>query len=116
MTYNKKTRTPYRKLYIKGKYEDFNDFYDENKEKVYRNIIEVFEGFIGSKKRVLSLYVQAIINGIEWDSEFIFKKTETNVLTDDILPFFLKREDYETCAQIKKLSEQFTNKKELIKL
>jgi len=116
MTYNKKTRTPYKKLYIKGKYEDFNQFYGQNKENIYRKIIETFEGFIGNKKRVLSFYIQAIINGVEWDSEFIFKRTDTDALKDDLIPFFENKEDYETCQQIINLAEELTNKKELVKL
>jgi hypothetical protein len=116
MTYNKKTRTPYKKLYIKGKYEDFNDFYSINKENIYKKIIETFEGFIGNKKRVLSFYIQAIINGVEWDTEFIFKRTDTESLKTDVLPYFENKEDYETCQQIINLSEELTNKKELVKL
>ena len=116
MAYTKKTRTPYRKMYIKGKYQDFNDFYDVNKEGVYRNIIQVFEGFLGNKKRLLSLYIQAIIKGIEWDTEFIFKRDETIVLMRDILPFFEEKEDYETCIEIKNLNEVLTNKRELINI
>ena len=116
MAYTKKTRTPYRKLYLKGKYQDFTEFYDINKEKVYRTIIEVFEGFIGNKKRVLSLYIQSIISGLEWDTEFIFDRKHTIILTRDVLPYFEDKEDYETCIQIKNLCELLTNKKELVNI
>lgn len=50
MAYTSKTRTPYKKMYIKGKYEDFSDFYDINKKPIYENIFEVFKGFEGNKK------------------------------------------------------------------
>ena len=88
MAYTKKTRTPYKKMYIKGKYEDFTDFYDINKKSIYENILEVFYGFKDNKKRVLTLYIQAIIQGLEWDTEFKFNRTDTIVLTRDVLPYF----------------------------
>lgn len=111
MAYVSKTRTPYKTMYIKGKYQDFTDFYDENKKSIYENIIEVFKGFQNNKKRVLSLYVQAIIRGLEWDTEFKFNRTDTIVLTRDVLPFFESIEDYEKCSEIKNLFDDLTNKK-----
>ena len=111
MAYDSKTRTPFKTMYIKGKYEDFTDFYDINKKSIYENIIEVFKGFENNKKRVLSLYVQAIIRGLEWDTEFKFSRTDTIVLTRDILPFFESIEDYEKCSEIKILFEALTIKK-----
>ena len=116
MAYTSKTRTPYKTMYIKGKYEDFNDFYDINKRPIYENIIEVFYGFKGNKKRVLSLYIQAIIQGLEWDTEFKFNRTDTIVLTRDVLPYFEGIEEYEKCIEIKNLYEELTNRKELVKL
>jgi hypothetical protein len=113
MAYTKKTRTPYKKMYIKGKYEDFTDFYDINKKSIYENIIEVFYGFKDNKKKILTLYIQAIIKGLEWDTEFKFNRTDPVVLTRDVLPDFEGGEDYEKCIEIKKLYEVLTNKKEL---
>jgi hypothetical protein len=114
MSYTAKTRTPHKTMYIKGKYQDFNDFYDVNKKPIYENIVEVFKGFQGSKKKVLSLYVQAIIQGLEWDTEFKFNRSETIILTRDVLPFFESIEDYEKCGEIKNLYEDLTNKKILV--
>ena len=116
MAYTKKTRTPYRHLHLKGRYEDFGDFYDDNKEKIYKSIIEVFEGFTTTNKRKLSLYIQSVIKGLEWDTEFIFEKTQPIILTRDVMPFFEQKEDYETCIEIQKLYELLTNKKNLIKI
>jgi hypothetical protein len=112
MPYTNKTRTPYKKMYIKGKYTDFTDFYDVNKQSIYENILEVFKGFRGNKKRILSLYIQAIIQGLEWDTEFKFNRTDTIILTRDVLPYFESIEDYEKCHEIKLLHESLTNKKE----
>lgn len=114
MAYNKKTRTPFKTLHLKGKYQDFGDFYDENKDVIYRSIIETFQGFVGTRKKVLSLYIQALIKGLEWDTEFIFKRQETIVLMRDVLPFFEGKEDYETCIEIRNLYQLLTNNKELV--
>ena len=114
MSYTSKTKTPYKTLHIKGKYTDFNDFYDINKQSIYENIVEVFKGFKETKKRVLSLYVQAIIQGLEWDTEFKFNRNETIVLSRDVIPFFESIEDYEKCAEIKNLYEDLTNDKILV--
>lgn len=112
MAYGNKTRTPYKKMYIKGKYDDFTDFYSINKESIYKNIIEVFKGFTGdSKKKVLTLYIQAIIQGLEWDTEFKFNKSDTIVLTRDVIPYFEEIEDYETCQEVRNLFIELTSKK-----
>ena len=112
MAYKGTTKTPYRKMYIKGQYEDFTDFYTINKRPIYENIIEVFKGFTGdSKKRVLTLYLQAIIHGLEWDTEFKFNKTDTIVLTRDVIPYFEQIEEYEICDDVRKLFEELTIKK-----
>lgn len=104
----KKTSTPYKKIIIKGKYEDFVDFYDENKGNIYKAICDVFEGFKGNRKRSLTLYVSALIRGLEWDTEFKFNRNDTVVLTRDVLPYFEQNEDYETCLKIKKLYDELT--------
>jgi hypothetical protein len=114
MAYTSKTRTPYKTMYIKGKYQDFTDFYDVNKKSIYENIVEVFKGFQENKKRVLSLYIQALIQGMEWDTEFKFNRAETIVLTRDVLPYFEEIEDYEKCQEIKNLYESLTNTKSLV--
>jgi hypothetical protein len=112
MAYKGTTKTPYRKMYIKGQYGDFTDFYNVNKRPIYENIIEVFKGFTGdSKKRVLTLYLQAIIAGLEWDTEFKFNKTDTIVLSRDVIPYFEEIEEYEICDDVRKLYEELTYKK-----
>jgi hypothetical protein len=98
----------YKKLIFKGKYEDFKDFYDENKETIYKSIIEVFQGFKNSRKRTLSLYISAKIKGLEWDTEFNFKKEESIILKRDLMPYFESHEDYETCSEIISLHKDLT--------
>jgi hypothetical protein len=100
---------PFRELKLSGKYNDFTDFYDENKEIIYKSILEVFREFKVTKKKSLSLYVSAKIKGLEWDTEFNFHKEEAIVLKRDLMPFFESVEDYETCMEIKTLYGELTN-------
>lgn len=109
MTKTKRTTTPYKKMYIKGTYQDFTDFYDINKRSIYESFVAVFEGFKeNANKRVLTLYIQAIIRGLNWDTEFKFNRKESIVLMRDVLPYFESIEDYEKCAEIKNLYEELT--------
>ncbi len=103
-----KTNAPTKKLVLKGKYEEFSDFYDTNKETIYKSIIELFKEFKTTKKGLLTLHLWAKIGGLEWDTEFTFSKEESIVLTRDILPYFEEIEDFETCQQILDLKKELT--------
>ena len=91
-TTNKKQNF-FKELRIEGKYDGFNDFYDNNKELIYKSIIELFHEFKSTKKRTLTLFVTAKIQGLEWDTEFKFNRNETVVLSRDLMPFFEDNED-----------------------
>jgi hypothetical protein len=99
---------PHKELIINGKYPEFGDFYDENKELIYKSIVDVFDGFKTSRKKVLNLYIWSRIQGLEWDTEFNFTRKDTIVLTRDILPYFENIEDYEMCDKILKLYKELT--------
>ena len=98
----------FKELKLEGKYKDFTDFYDENKETIYKSIIEVFMEFKETKKRKLTLNISAKIKGLEWDTEFNFDRSETIVLKRDVMPYFEEIEDYETCGEILKLHNCLT--------
>jgi hypothetical protein len=91
---------------LKKRYEDFTDFYDENKENIYKSIIEIFQEFKKTKKRKLSLYVVANINDLSWDTEFNFTRKDTIVLKRDVMPYFEEIEDYTTCCLIRDLHNE----------
>jgi hypothetical protein len=114
MAYTKKTKTPYIKMYIQGSYDSFDDFYDLHKKSIYENLVALFEGFKDSKNKILTLYIQAIIRGIEWDTEFKYNCDETIVLTKELIPYFESIEDYEKCHEIKLLHEHLINVKDLV--
>jgi hypothetical protein len=108
-TIQKKTSNIFKKLDFDGRYEDFNDFYGENKKEIYKSIIEIFTEFKKSKKKSLNLQISAKIKGLDWDTEFNFKRNETFILTRDVIPYFEQIEDYETCSEIFSLSKELTN-------
>jgi len=105
-----KKSEPFKELKIDGRYNEFKDFYDRNKELIYKSIIELFEGFKTSRKKSLKLYISANIKGLEWDTEFNFHRDETIVLKRDVMPYFEEIEDYETCGEIISLHKELTIK------
>lgn len=104
----KSTSANYIDLVFENQYEDFKDFYDENKEIIYKSILEVFKGFTKSKKKSLTLHLSAKIKDLDWDTEFKFSRNETIVLKRDLMPYFEEIEDYETCNDIKNLYKEIT--------
>jgi len=107
-TSQRKKREPFITLTIEGNYKDFKDFYDNNKEVIYRGIVETFEGMKTDRRKKLTLLVLGKICDFEWDTEFHFSKTDTKTLLRDVMPFFEQIEDYETCFEIKKLHDCLT--------
>ena len=97
--------TPSATLLIEGNYEDFHDFYKENKLKIYRAIIELFRHFDNQNVDCLTLKVDAKISDLNWDSIFNFKLQDSIVLTRYLLPTFVEFELYEECAAILSLYE-----------
>ena len=45
----------FKTLKIRSNYIDFTEFYDENKVKIYNEIIDVFKEFLNTKEIELSL-------------------------------------------------------------
>lgn len=90
-------------LTINGTYEDFTDFYDDNKGEIYKTIIEIFHEFKNTRKKSLTMYVCAKIKNLEWDTEFNFKRTDLIVLKRDVMTYFEQIEDYDTCCEVRDL-------------
>jgi hypothetical protein len=105
----KKSSNPFKELSFDGRYNDFTDFYDENKTEIYRSIIELFGEFKNCRKKSLNLKISAKIRGLDWDTEFTFKRDETIILTRDVMPYFENIEDYETCSEIVSLNKDLTS-------
>lgn len=95
-----KTYVATKKLSIKGKYNEFSDFYDVNKVVIYKNILKLFTQFKNKEKTILVLTISAKIKGLDWETDLKFTRSEINVLKRDIMPYFEQIEDYETCGKI----------------
>lgn len=108
-TPKKPTSKMFKLLKFEGEYDGFTDFYSENKTEIYRAIIELFNDFKNNKKKTLNLGISAKIKGLDWDTEFSFKRNETVILTRDVIPYFENMEDYEMCSEIIELHKDLTS-------
>ena len=94
----------FKTLKIRSNYIDFTEFYDENKVKIYNEIIDVFKEFLNTKEIELSLKIEATIKGLDWNSDFTFNViNDTRLLMSDILPYYIENEMYEKCSDIRNL-------------
>ena len=94
----------FKTLKIRSNYIDFTEFYDENKVKIYNEIIDVFKEFLNTKEIELSLKIEATIKGLNWNSDFTFNViNDTRLLMSDILPYYIENEMYEKCSDIRNL-------------
>lgn len=92
--------TVIKKLVIKESYKDFSSFYGENKELIYKTIVNLFNSLKRKDKNNVILVLSAKINRLQWETELKFSRIESIVLVRDILPFFEENEDYEFCEEI----------------
>ena len=98
----------FEELVFKKKYKSYTDFHFENKEVIYKTIINLFKEFTITKNRVNSMVINANIENIEWSTELSFNKNESYILKKDIMPHFEDIEDYETCGEILNITKSLT--------
>lgn len=98
----------FKELIVKKKFKSYTQFHNENKEKIYKSVIELFKEFQNTRSKNLTLVVGAKIENVEWSTELTFNKNEFYVLKKDIMPYFEKIEDYETCSEIINLMKSLT--------
>ncbi len=98
----------FKELIFKKKFKSYHQFHTENKEKIYKSIIDLFKEFQIVKNKNLSVLISATIENIEWTTELNFNRNEYHVLKKDLMPFFEDIEDYETCSQIITISKNLT--------
>lgn len=95
----------FQNLTFKKKFKSYNEFHNENKNKIYKSIVNLFKEFTNTNIKSLSLSIDANIEGIEWNTELHFNRNEINVLKKDIMPYFEDIEDYEMCSEIINLTK-----------
>ena len=98
----------FRELTFKKKFKSYNEFHNENKEVIYKTIIDLFSEFQNVKNKTLSIVISAKIENIDWTTELNFNRNEVHVLKKDLMGYFEEIEDYETCSQIISLSKSLT--------
>lgn len=96
----------FKVLKLEKDYPTYQDFYDHEQHHIYRSVMDVFSGFRYTEKEELILKVYAKIDGIDWDTQFNFKRSDVNVLERDLIPYFELNEDYEMCNKIKNLKKE----------
>ena len=91
------------KLTLSKNYPDFDSFYYESKETIYRKLIDAFEKVNIPENKTTNLTVVGNIQGKPFNSKFIIEKSNLGLLMSVLIPFFEDMEDYETCSKIVKL-------------
>lgn len=92
-----------KKLKFTKKYNDFIDFYGENKVTIYQNIIKLFKTFKNTQKTNLELNISVKIKDLDFETKLEFSRNDVNMLISDLLPYFENIEEYEICDEIKSL-------------
>lgn len=94
-------------LEFKKNYNDFIDFYDDTKEKIYFKIYDLYKQI---DDNTIILIVRANIDNIIFDTKFEINKSKSKILIDLIKPYFESIEKYEICGDIDKLHEKIMKK------
>lgn len=96
-----------KRLILEGDAETFDEFMDNNREKIYRGIIEIFKNLKDSKRKKFILHLDTQIGTFAWNTDFEFTIEEAVVLYRDVLPYYQDIEDYETCQEVLDLYRHF---------
>jgi hypothetical protein len=102
-------------VFVKGKYKNFEDFLEKNKDLIYGGVIDSFKELLGTRKRKIKYTVNATVKLdnneiVEWKTEFLLLKNEPDILVDHIMEYYEGNEDYEKCSEILNLYKELTNK------
>lgn len=88
-------------------YKDYIEFYTENKEVIYRKILSLYEEMRneGWEGTFLEMDVKNIDN-FNYVTKIPFESDQKGILEKSLLPYFEKREDFDTCIRIRNLIGQ----------
>lgn len=90
-------------LKFNNDYDSFVEFLEDTRFEIYNSVFKMFSKLYTEKLEVVKMVVIGKINGKDFDTDFIYTKKQSSVITDELLPFYEKREDYEMCQNIKTL-------------
>jgi hypothetical protein len=90
-------------LNIIKKYDNFNEYYNDNKFLIYSQVLDMFKLLSSTKKRKVKLLVTGLIGEINFETLYIYNKNKKDILKNTLLPYFKKNEEYEKCDEIIKI-------------
>jgi single-stranded DNA-specific DHH superfamily exonuclease len=90
-------------MLIENDYPNFIEFLKNEKYGIYHKILEAFELMITTNNDIKKLLVVAKVEGVTFYTGFNINKNNIELLSETIMPYFEKIEDYESCNRIHKL-------------
>lgn len=107
--YNNMSKTKiFKELTFNKRFKTYHEFHNENREKIYKSIVELFSEFQNIRNKTLSITISANIENLNWNTELNFNRNEIYVLKKELMGYFENIEDYETCSKIIFLSKNLT--------
>ena len=90
-------------LVFDEKYESFGEFYISTREKIFRELLFLFELISSKENHEASICVSATINDVSFSTNLTYNLSNVYLISEVILPYFEEKEDFETCSEIVKL-------------
>ena len=89
-------------------YASSEEFWSENESTIYSKIIDIFERFsLSDENGILGITVSTKIDGDSQKIYFGFEKHQPQILIELLMPYYIEREEYEICAKIRDLYNNF---------
>ena len=83
---------------FKSVYDNYGTFMEETRDPIYRMILTAFKDL--KEKDSVTVNIHAQVEKTEFESNLEFTKSNLDILTDVINPYFESIEDYESCSEI----------------
>ena len=83
---------------FKSTYDDYKTFMDETRDPIYRTILTAFKELKEKDRVVVNVFAK--VEKTEFESNLEFTKSNLDILTDVINPYFESIEDYESCSEV----------------
>jgi len=96
----------FAKIELSADYQDFQDFYQNNKSLLFNNIVQLYKELTKTNESKLKLVVESKLDGDVWSTDFVYSKDDLEMLMNDVLPFYEENEEYEICAEIMKINKK----------
>lgn len=83
---------------FKSIYNDYPTFMEETRDPIYRTILTAFKDLKEKDSVVVNIFAK--VEKTEFESNLEFTKSNLDILTDVINPYFESIEDYESCGEV----------------